>query len=662
MMADCRNEGRSNRSGCRNGVNGASTMPLLVNSRRRNYINYTTSWRPVHSRSSSTLRILFILLVVSWAWIALFSMQKLNLLSNDKDDNRSRHGHREEIVIRLQPYQSVHSNSHIPCDITDNRKSLKQQHNNNHRFPKYTIENPPVALYDILHGVFTPFSIGRLPPSPKLSYNTSQTMEQNRALFDRARFRLFQTFCSTSMRYQTSTNAFWIIVVDEFIGLDIMNDLSTLLLLESSQGMDGNNTPTKSATTPFLVAVPSVALYPPESSISFGWYDMIREYGNGNLNIVTGDKEKLIQALELMKYHSLEQPMSSFRSQKPHLLLETRLDVDFGIHKNGIEWIQDAVLRHAQEQERRSNSWKWSWDRTSVTSPSWWYLCGTEHLEWHNPDIYLLRKRLFTELGISTGRTGLRVRPHVCAMGGLTRVGVLSKSLLSTDMHIPNVSQELLTNETVDMYGFLEKLPPCGNSRHSTNNGISSTPLHLESCLIRTFSESPLVIQARGGPAMDGNRPMNPNEVRAMKAINKEFDGPLLINRTELDWDLLSKDFNIHRYTVWDMSLFMYEHAANILLGHPCAMTDTANTIFTDAVVTRSLCVGWDQNAASWMLKEVANRDLELPLLPKGALINQQRKVSIARNASVAGHPLQKSDIKETTNRKHVRRVSAPNK
>lgn len=632
----------------RNGVNGGSTISSLVNPRERNYSTNNISWRPAQGRSISSLRILSILFGVLWGWIAFVSVQKLNLISNDEDGNKIRHRRQQETLLKLQPHQPFHMNPQFPCKVTENTMSLEDHRDNNHPPPMHR-----KGAHGIFHGVFTPFSMGpRQHPSDVL-YNTSQTKELHRSLlFDRARFRLFQTFCADSMRYQTSANTYWIIVVDEHVEPDVMNDL-IMLLYEFPQG-GGRD-------TPFLVAVPSEAIRPPGSLISFGWYDMIREYRNGNLNIATGDNGTLVQALERIEYLkslSSEQQRESMNRQQWHILLETRLDVDFGLHKNGIEWIQDFVLQQYQGQYPRTQPW--SLDRSNETNIPWWYLCGTEHLEWHNPDIFFLHKFLFTDTGLSTGRTGLRVRPHMCALGGLTRVGVLGRFIPFNGTYIANVIPDLSTNETVDMYSFLETLPRCV---HGLPSDRASTPAVLDNCLVRAFSETPIAIQARDGLAMDGNGQMSPDDIRAMKGINEELDGPLLLNRAELTWDLLKRDFNIHRYTVWEMSVFLYEHIADILLGHPCAMAETTNNNTTNAITSSTACNGWDHKTLNWMLEEVTKRGLEPSKLFKASLFNQQKTVAAARKANETGRPRQKTAVKEPIhNRERPRRVSAPRK
>jgi hypothetical protein len=205
---------------------------------------------------------------------------------------------------------------------------------------------------------------------------------------------------------------------------------------------------------------------------------------------------------------------------------------------------------------------------------------------------------------------------------------LISSTTLSTHKSIP-------TSVTLDVYDFLGKLPPCHNDLPSTEN---FAPL-ISDCLVRTFSETPLVMQARGGLAMDGNRHTSPDDVRAMKAINKDLDGPLLINATELDWDRLKRDFNVNRYEVWETSLFLYENAENILRGHPCAMTETTEEKATsNAHDTRMLCLGWDDRAHQMMLEEVAKRDIIATPLSKAAFFNQQKRVATSK-AKVSGHP-----------------------
>jgi hypothetical protein len=113
-------------------------------------------------------------------------------------------------------------------------------------------------------------------------------------------------------------------------------------------------------------------------------------------------------------------------SSKPILTIKTLLDADDGLNNQGVQWIQDVAIQRSQEQQSYLASTRSMLDSSSLPSANlestWWFLCGTDHVEWHNRDIFKVTAEEHAISGLMAGLAGIRTRPYFARRQALPRL------------------------------------------------------------------------------------------------------------------------------------------------------------------------------------------------------------------------------------------------
>ena len=137
---------------------------------------------------SSALKTLIVILLIICVWVNLFSFYHLEASIRPDDYFIPKY-----LFPKKQSYVSK-TKAWVP--------------------PKFDLDHPPpFSSLQVIHTVQTRFMVG----------------QPNQPILARARFMLFETFCFPTMRYQTSQNFYWIVLVDPRLQEDILNDMQTLL-------------------------------------------------------------------------------------------------------------------------------------------------------------------------------------------------------------------------------------------------------------------------------------------------------------------------------------------------------------------------------------------------------------------------------------------------
>jgi hypothetical protein len=389
----------------------------------------------------------------------------------------------------------------------------------------------PSSPYHILHTVTTRFMVGQ-PHQPILA---------------RARYLLFQTFCWPTMKHQTTQHFFWMVLVDPRLDPAVIEDIQGLLTSSNNSGI---HFPTQNAFVVLTdnatwaadgVGVPNVTSY------GAGLQEIAREYRDGNVRITTGNTYHLMNALDIME--------GTKHVDKPLLMIETLLDADDGLNNQGMEWIQTVAIQHGNTLRASLQS-----VRESPTLDSTWFvLCGTDHIEWHNRDIFKFTNREYETFGLTSGITGMRHAPLYCASAGYTRVGFTHPGRPDETMVFP---QRAYSNHALAI-----SFPACSNAAQMTE------------CLRREFPGRAFVLKSRSitSDSMDHMNPRQ-NDYRDNSWENKT-EHVLLVNETERTWRTLRDEFSIDRLEAWKVSVYLRENAREILkenrdsrcaAGFPC--------------------------------------------------------------------------------------------
>jgi hypothetical protein len=356
------------------------------------------------------------------------------------------------------------------------------------------------------------------------------------------------------------------------------------------------------------------------TSYGVGLYTVASEFRRGAVDVVTGNTTYLLQALDWIEGRTerrqrqstgtssdLDQPHSQREPSDPLILtIETLLDADDGLNNRGVQMIQDTALQRMKEQQDYFSSVSSSWvtsaaaaARTAAKGPpsldgTWWFLCGTDHIEWHNRDIFKLSSEEFQEVGVTSGLTGLRSSPFFCTSAGFTRVG-----LTPSNMTFP---KDAYSNHALAFY-----FPKCTDVEE-----LSTTPaanVSMAHCWRREFPGRPFILKSRSitSDSMDHMNPKEADDYRDVPWLNKT-DHPLLINETENTWDILINDFSIDRRAAWTTSLYLYNNRVKILMqnkqsrcapGFPCYRAAKKNLIFMQRYWMRQEKGNGDPNMGS---------------------------------------------------------------
>ena len=448
----------------------------------------------------------------------------------------------------------------------------------NHLWYQHSLEDPPEdSPYTILHTITTRFMVGQAT-----SGNSKQLDIQT------ARYLLFETFCWPTIQQQTSMNFFWIVLVDPDLEPTIIQGMMALL---------GNKThfPAQNA---FLVLTNNTNWSSDgvgvENSTSYGvgLQPVAQEFKEGTLDVITGKTDYLLRALDSMDGNN-ERSSSYFRkSQKPLLVIETLLDADDGLNNGAVEWIQNTAIQRTREhwdetQRQQEKPTTYFWQSSPAVYPSlnttWWFLCGTDHIEWHNRQIFQLTEEQYAQTGITSGIAGFRQSPLFCTSAGFTRIGITAPQA-ATKRTSPSYSHMVFPKNGYSNHALTFYFPECTpyNATIVPNGNYSA-------CWHREFAEKIYIVKSRTitSDSMDHLNVGKTNDYRDISWLNAS-DFPLLINDTERMWGVLGTEFAINRTKARETSAFIFEHRQSIIKqnknsrcspGFPCWKTAKKNLV-----------------------------------------------------------------------------------
>ena len=411
----------------------------------------------------------------------------------------------------------------------------------------------PPDRYHIIHSVLTRFMVGQADQT---------TLAQ-------ARLKLFKTFCHPTMTHQTSQNYYWVVLVDPGLDGSIIQEIKSLLdndnvymvMTNNTMWMqDGTNKERKTAA--YGVSLNTIAT----------------EWSRGNLDVVTGNKAHLTRTLKWYNDRKMHENL---------IIIETLLDADDGMHSEGIAGIQEFAVEHThmilqqkQEQQKRQQTRTNHTVKTESSSSSsslirdWWILCGTDHIEWHNRDVYTLKRDEYKKEGITSGVVGIRLKPKECVSAGYTRIGLVTENIKET-------TESRSRSSKVARYDF----PLAASRNHfiATRDYPPCTSNVVTYCYHRFFVEKPLTVRARTITS-DGMAHLDPKtNSYNMKSANKS-DTEFETFKGEEVWRLLQHEFFIDRYEAYQTSIYLFKRRIDILAeneqgrcipGFPCNKSTT---------------------------------------------------------------------------------------
>jgi len=611
--------------------NGTTTTS--IDSNFTNYYHYHDKRKRSHARIYVPLRrpimyfIGFLTLSVPYFLISFSPLfyQSSNIIIDDRNNKNNVFA-----SVLAGSKVSSSSSSLLP---TKRQLHLHQHHQQNHT---YTLENPPnYSPYNILHTVMTRFMVGQSAAKYELA---------------KARYLLFETFCWPTMKYQTNQNFYWLVLVDPGLHPSIINDMRTLL----------NDVPTRNA---YMVLTNNTAWSADgvgvgnATSYGVGLQTIVQQYASENLDIITGNSIYLLHALDWMKQKEegqKEEGMKSRRKKnnpvnneiKPIMVIETLLDADDGMNNHGIEWIQNTAIERTKEYQHKQqqqlllvyhNATTNDYTQTPhvpTLNNSWWFLCGTDHIEWHNRDIFKLTNEEYAEFGVTSGLAGLRQSPYFCTSAGFTRIGIttttITPSMSSTQESLSSSSfsfpKDAYSNHALAFY-----FPECTSTDTDTTTAVINNG-NYSHCWRREFPGEVFILKSRTitSDSMDHLNPRRVGDYRDVAWLNKT-DYPLLINATEKMWNILRKEYSINRTLAWETSVYIFDNRQLILRqnkesrcspGFPCYKEARRNLLRMQKYWTRQT----KANKKKLILDKVSAKK-KLELLASGPLISNIDKL-----------------------------------
>ena len=455
--------------------------------------------------------------------------------------------------------------------------------NDSHRFKaipshKHSLEfQTDDSPYTVLHTVTSRFMVGQAPNA------THKQLE-----IQRARYLLFETFCWPTMKYQTSTNYFWLVLVDPGLDPGLIRNM-TNLLSNKTHFPAGNAFLVLTSNTEWSsdgVGVDNLTSY------AVGLQPVAQEFKDGNVEILTGNTDLLLKSLRIMSGKTTNDFLQT--PQKPLLVIETLLDTDDGLNNQAVEWIRKTAIQKTelhwdkQKQQQLSTNTSSNMQHSSPTlSPSlkatWWLLCGTDHLEWHNREIFQLTEQNYSNTGISSGIVGLRKSPMFCASAGFTRVGLTTPptSLLSTTS---NYSHMVFPRLGYSNHAQTFLFPECSTTALPNGN--------YSACWHREYPNDVFIIKSRTitSDSMDHLHVSRTKDYRDVDWLNASAY-PLLMDDMEHLWEILGHNFSVSRKKAWETSAYIFEHRLSILhqnmdsrcsSGFPCSKSARRNILKMD--------------------------------------------------------------------------------
>jgi Putative rhamnosyl transferase len=370
----------------------------------------------------------------------------------------------------------------------------------------------------IRHSVLTRFMIGQ---------------SQHRVLA-KARLELFKTFCYPTMIHQTSHNFFWLVLIDPGLDRDIIEEMTTLLTtfpFHKAYLILTNNT--KWASDGISEKNPSATGY------GVDLRTVAHMFQQGDLDIRTGNTDALLDTLESHQVSDtpsliLGRPTIRVKN-RPLVLVETLLDADDGLHSSAIEYMQQDVQNITQQQQRQNIQ--------SSLKSTWWILCASEHLEWHNRDIFKVTPEDYVKHGLSDGVVGRRAIPPECISAGFTRVGMTTITINQQSLVFPKKAQ-------YNHFQTVKIMPPCNETT-------------VQHCYFRSLRDFPGAVRSRSITS-DSMSQLDP-DLNYNKKNVYTADSVLHLDNMDQLWEILSQQFFISRQQIQHVSHLLYEHRKAIL-------------------------------------------------------------------------------------------------
>jgi exopolysaccharide biosynthesis predicted pyruvyltransferase EpsI len=299
------------------------------------------------------------------------------------------------------------------------------------------------------------------------------------------------------------------------------------------------------------------------------------KWSRGNLDVITGNRAHLTRTLEWY---------NNRKKRENLIVIETLLDADDGMHHEGIAGIQEFAVEHThvilqqkQEQQDRQHMRTNPTVKTESSSPSsspirdWWILCGTDHIEWHNRDVYTLKRDEHKKVGITSGVVGIRLKPKECISAGYTRIGLVTENFKDTTKSRSRSRSSNVAHSDFPLaasrnhFIATREYPPCA----------MNVVTH---CYHRFFVDKPLTVRTRSITS-DGMTHLDPKmngyNMKTATIPDTEFE----TSKGEEVWRLLQHEFFIDRYEAYQTSIFLFERRIDILAenekgrcipGFPC--------------------------------------------------------------------------------------------
>jgi hypothetical protein len=206
--------------------------------------------------------------------------------------------------------------------------------------------------------------------------------------------------------------------------------------------------------------------------------------------------------------------------------------------------MQSMAVDHAKLQQKLLGT-----NQTFLSLESTWWLFGaSDQIEWHNREIFTMTPRDYASNGIGSGLAALRKRPTFTPSAGWTRVGTLQAPVSTLNFPLKAYTNHgaVISDET--------RVRHCEGTKTFAG------------CYARNkFPGFPLVMKTRSvtSDSMDHLDPRI-SDYRDVR-WKKSHEIPLRLNETELSWKILADDFAIDRFKAWEASVYMYEHAHDIV-------------------------------------------------------------------------------------------------
>jgi hypothetical protein len=651
-----RNVGNNNKNNNNNNNNDDDDdSPSLQTSKRRPRRTTTSQRRQQRAlninNNKSLLRLLVTIFVLCWSFVAYITVQKLRHNNDARRQQQEQHDSQYDFSGFDNDTSSISLS--IPCwkNQTDNNDNSHDQHP---PLLKFALQNPPKTVHEgmvetsesdptttttktsILHAVITPmFASISSSQDDDFNFHNNETLRHlyghHYSVLQRSRLELLKSVCEPSLRYQTSQNMMWFVVVDDSVADSTMleelstivesyNEYQTTRPRKQQQAQHSNNNhilplfiDDEIATNAFIIGWRKKAddddnnNNNKQSRSLQSWNDIVTEYQNNNIQILNTNPNvldnminRIIRLTTTTTNGETNQQSKQQQQQQPqHLMIvETMLDVDTALHYKAIEWIQTIAIQQQQQQQQRLFIASSTSTKIYSVDTTWWYLCSHQRYEWHNPDTMLMTQQDYDEMGISVGRVGIR-HGGVCLSSGTTRIGIASlppttttkssslfrgfgwadsgsNRLVFPSAALPPPYNGKVTATIDPPTKFLSELPRCTTINPSNCLRRISLPYIMTS---RTVATTNLYNVQTASIA----------NIRTMKSITDVDHGkghrPLHhVNETELVWTVVEHSFGIDRYNIWLTSAYLLEHRESILLGqHPVCFVDMVSNNTTTA-------------------------------------------------------------------------------